>query len=150
MSAITRMHLDHSSSLRQPLWLTILRIALGGMLFIKGIMFIRDTSQLEAILAANRLIKNYTPLAAEAIAWIHLLGGLFILTGFLTRICCVLNIPILLGAVFFVNIPNLAHNGPLELIFSIAILIMLVLFFIEGSGRLSADEYFRRYYKEVN
>lgn len=150
MSAISKLHLDHSSSLRQPMWLTIFRIALGGMLFIKGIMFIQDTSKLETILTANRLLRNYTPLAAEIIAWLHLLGGLFILTGFLTRLFCLLNIPILIGAVFFVNLPNLPQqNSPFELVFSIVILVLLVLFFIEGSGRLSADEYFRTYYKDV-
>ena len=43
----------------------------------------------------------------------------------------------------FVNMKNIERNS-LELILTIVVLVLLVLFAIKGSGRLSADEYFRR------
>jgi uncharacterized membrane protein YphA (DoxX/SURF4 family) len=52
-------------------------------------------------------------------------------------------IPIVIVAIFFVNIKNIEGNG-FELILTIIVLILLFLFAIKGSGPLSADEYFRR------
>ncbi len=139
--------LRHTSSLNQPSWLVVLRVALGAMLFIKGIAFISDSSRLEAILASSRLSSSFNPVFADLIAWTHLIGGLFILTGLLTRLMTLVQIPILVGAVFFVNLPNLTINSSSELALSIIMLVLLIVFFVEGSGRFSADEYFRTYYK---
>lgn len=146
----TIISFKHVNTLRQPAWLTILRILLGGMLFIKGIIFISDTTKLETLLHGSRLAEHYTPLLATGIAWANLLCGLFILCGLLTRLCCLIQIPMMIVAVFFVNIPNRTINNGSELALSIFILVLLIIFFLEGSGRLSADEYFRTYYKEGN
>ena len=139
--------LRHTSSLNQPKWLVMLRIALGAMLFVKGIAFISDTSRLEAIISASRLSSKFNPILADIISWIHLIGGLFILCGLLTRLMSFIQIPILIGAVFIINLPNFTINGASELALSIIMLVLLVVFFLEGSGKLSADEYFRTYYK---
>lgn len=140
----------HVNTLRQPAWLTILRILLGGMLFIKGIIFISDTTKLEALLQASRLAEHYAPWLVSGIAWANILCGLFILCGLLTRLCCLFQIPMMLVAIFAVNIPNRTITNSSELALSIFILVLLIIFLIEGSGRLSADEYFRTYYKEGN
>lgn len=137
----------HERSLRQPRWLTLLRIALGAMLFIKGIAFISDSTKLEALIQQSSLAGNNPALLAGIITWVHLLGGFFILIGLLTRILCLIQIPILLGAIFFVNLPHYTMNNGSELALSVLTLILLIVFFIEGSGRISADEYFRTYYK---
>lgn len=139
--------LRHERSLNQPKWLVLLRIVLGAMLFIKGITFIGDNSHLEALIQESRLASTYAPLLADIISWTHLLGGLFILTGLATRYMSILQIPILLGAIFFVNLPNFTLNNGSELALSILMLILLIVFVIEGSGKISADEYFRTYYK---
>lgn len=138
---------QHRSSLHQPRWLTLLRIALGALLFIKGIAFISDSSRLETLIQGTRLANTNTALLAGIITWAHLFGGFFILIGFMTRILCLLQIPILLGAIFFVNLPHFTMNNASELALSVVTLILLVVFVIEGSGRISADEYFRTYYK---
>lgn len=139
--------LRHSNSLHQPRWLVLPRIILGGMLFIKGITFVNDSSHLESIIENTRLASSFTPVLAGFIAWTHLLGGLFILTGLATRYMCLLQIPILLGAVFLVNLPNFTLDNSAELWMSMLLTVMLVVFLIEGSGKISADEYFRTYYR---
>ncbi|RFM26515.1 DoxX family protein [Deminuibacter soli] len=134
-------------SLHQPRWLTLLRIALGALLFIKGIAFISDSSRLETLLQGTRLAHANTALLSGVITWAHLLGGFFILIGLMTRIMSILQIPILLGAIFIVNLPHFTMNNGSELALAVITLVLLVVFVIEGSGRISADEYFRTYYK---
>jgi uncharacterized membrane protein YphA (DoxX/SURF4 family) len=150
MSIFKSLSLRHVNSLQQPKWLAIVRIVLGGMLFIKGIAFISDSSQLESLIESSPLrflTSHYTPLWSEIVSWTNLLGGLFILTGLCTRYASLLLIPILAAAVFFVNLPNSTLNNGSELALSIIILVLLVVFLYEGSGKISADEYFRTYYK---
>lgn len=139
--------LRHENSLNQPKWLVLLRMALGAMLFIKGITFMGDSSQLESLIANSRLGGHYSPVLATIISWTHLFGGLFILTGLATRYMSLIQIPILLGAVLFVNLPTFTLNNASELILSILMLVLLLVFVIEGSGKISADEYFRTYYR---
>lgn len=150
MSTHNFLSLRHVNSLQQPKWLAVLRIVLGAMLFMKGITFINDSSALESMIAGSGLrviTSNYTSLWAEIIAWTNLLGGLFILTGLCTRYASLLLIPVLAAAVFFVNLPNATVSGGSELAFSVIILVLLGVFLYEGSGKISADEYFRTYYK---
>lgn len=141
--------ITEKTSIRQPRWLTIVRIALGFILFWKGINFIRDTSDLQLMLQRMSVAvidKNYEWIAF-LITYINLLGGLFITVGLFTKTSCIVQIPILIGAVFFVNTKHGLNQSNAELILSVIVLILLILFSIKGSGVLSADEYFRSYYK---
>jgi uncharacterized membrane protein YphA (DoxX/SURF4 family) len=82
-------------------------------------------------------------LLAYVITYLSLLCGLFILIGFITRISSIVLIPVLIVAVFFINIRRLDENI-FEFILSLVALALLILFAIKSSGRFSADEYFRR------
>ncbi len=144
-------HVDitEQTSISQPRWLTLLRIVLGLTLFWKGITFIRDSSDLQELLhwAAIGVVDKNTQWMAFLITYINLLGGLFITVGLFTRTSCMVQIPILLGAVFFVNNSHGLNQPVSELVISAVVLVLLILFAIKGSGVLSADEYFRTYYK---
>jgi Predicted membrane protein len=72
-----------------------------------------------------------------------------ILVGLFTRFWSLIQVPILLGAIFFVNAKTGAFAGESDLMFPIIILILLVFFFIEGGGPISMDNYFRNY-KKIN
>ena len=141
--------ITEKASLNQPRWLTIVRIALGLILFWRGITFIRDSSDLQLMLhrAAIGVVDKNTEWMAFLITYINLLGGLFIIAGLFTKTSCMVQIPILFGAVFFVNTKNGLNQSTTELILSAVVLLLLILFAIKGSGVLSADEYFRSYYK---
>ena len=84
---------------------------------------------------------------AFLITYLNLLGGLFIAVGLFTKTSCIIQIPILIGAVFFVNTRQGLNQTNSELILSVIVLILLIIFAIKGSGVISADEYFRSYYK---
>lgn len=136
------------TSLKQPAWLTVIRVILGLILFWKGIVFIRDTEILKSLIEHSGIgvfSKNSEALTF-IIAYLTLLCGLLILTGLFTRVASIIQIPILFIAIVFVNSKNMGESTS-ELILSIVVFILLIIFAIKGSGTLSADEYFRTYYK---
>ena len=141
--------ITEKTSTRQPRWLTILRVALGFILFWKGISFIRDSSDLHSMLQRMSIgvIDKNTEWIAFLITYVNLLGGLLIGVGLFTKTSSIVQIPILIGAVFFVNSRNGLYQSNFELILSVIVLILLIVFAIKGSGVISADEYFRSYYK---
>ncbi len=141
-------NITEKTSVSQPLWLTIIRIVLGFILFWKGINFIRDSSVLQSMLQKTGvgMFDKNSGFLAFAITYINLLGGLFIAVGLFTRTTSIIQIPLLLGAVFLVNMKS-ANNSGFELVLSIIVLVLLFIFAFKGSSALSADEYFRSYYK---
>lgn len=132
----------------QPIWMTVLRIILGLILIWRGITFIRDTTLLQSFISRTGVdvFSNNAGVLSFIVAYLSLLCGLFIGSGLFTRTSSIVQIPILIVAVIFVNISN-GGTDAFELILSIITLGLLILFAIKGSGRLSADEYFRTYYK---
>jgi len=136
------------TSITQPAWLTILRIVLGLILFLKAIIFIRDTTLLQSMIQHTGIgffSKNAETLAF-IVAYLSLLCGLCILSGLFTRTSSIIQIPILIIAVFFVNSKSIGESS-FELVISAIVLVLLILFAIKGSGTISADEFFRTYYK---
>jgi putative oxidoreductase len=137
------MHqMNEWSSRHHPKWLVVLRVLLGLCLFIKGIGFIQNSVLLSSLLAQTSFLQKASWLS-DVIPWLHLLGGCMILAGLFTRFWALIQIPILLGAIFFVNAKSGLFAGQSDLLFSIVVLILLIFFFIEGGGPLSLDNYFR-------
>lgn len=130
------------SSKHHPKWLVFLRVILGFCLFIKGIDFIQNSVLLSDTISQTSFIKNASWLTT-LIPWLHLLGGAMIVAGLFTRLSCLVQIPILIGAIFFVNAKKGIFAGESDLMFSVIILILLVFFFIEGGGPLSLDDFLR-------
>ena len=142
------MNLKHQmnewSGKHHPKWLVFLRVALGLLLFIKGVDFIQNSVQLSGVISHTGFIKNAEWLTT-LIPWLHLLGGALILTGLFTRLSCLVQIPVLLGAIILVNFKQGLFAGGSDLLFSVIILILLLFFFVEGGGPISLDNYFRNY-----
>jgi putative oxidoreductase len=61
------------------------------------------------------------------------------MVGFLTRVAAIVQIPILFGAVFVIHRPDGLFALGQSLEFSALVLLLLVVFAIAGSGRLSLD-----------
>lgn|GEM_PF-358202 len=145
---MTERPVTEKTNENQPAWFSLLRFALGMILFWKGIVFIRDTELLKTLISrtgVGAFSANANTLAF-IVAYLSLLCGLFILCGLYTRTCCIIQIPILFIAVFFINLRNF-QDSTFEWILSIVTLILLVFFAFKGSGAISADEFFRSYYK---
>ena len=135
--------LEEWSTTHHPRWLEFLRVALGICLIIKGISFMSDSVGLGSLLAETSMGFTNTWLPIF-ITWVHMLGGFFIIVGLFTRVATLFLIPVLLGAVFFVNIPRGIFAPGSEFGFSLVVLLLLIFFFIEGGGPLSLDDYFKR------
>ena len=141
------LHQIHQWSLsHHPRWLVVLRVALGLCLFIKGFSFMINATILERFIEYNPIFSKawWLPIA---ITWAHLLGGVLIIVGLLTRWAVLLQLPILLGSVIFLSKNSVLGSGP-ELAFTVFILLLLVFFLVEGGGPLSFDNYFRNIPKE--
>lgn len=139
--------ITEKTSIRQPAWYVLLRILLGIILFWKGIVFIRDTELLKQLIDRSHFgfFSQYDETISFIVAYLSILCGLFIACGLFTKTSCIVQIPILFIAVFFINTRNVEDT--FELILSVITLILLIFFAVKGSGTISADEYFRTYYK---
>ena len=133
------------SAAHHPRWLVIVRIGLGLFLMAKGINFMRDSTLLDRLLYGSvTLADNETHWLPLIITWANLLGGFMILIGLWTRLMCLLQLPILIGAIIFINSQKGGFAPESELGLAILTLILVIFFLIEGSGPLSLDAYFEK------
>jgi len=126
-----------------PKWLAVFRILLGLSLFVKGILFIQNKSLITNVIEHTSLLRGNEWLEV-LIPWMHLLGGVFIIIGLFTRIAIMIQIPILIGAIVFVNAKKGVYAGDSELLLAIILLIILLFFLFEGGGPLSWDKYLNK------
>lgn len=122
-----------------PKWLDILRIALGLFLCFKGIEYANNMSQLMTLMSNRVPFSDFMIIIlVHYVLFAHLFGGFLLIVGLLTRIACIIQIPILLGAIIFVNATNLLNQFS-ELTLSILVLLLLIYFLVVGSGPWSLD-----------
>jgi uncharacterized membrane protein YphA (DoxX/SURF4 family) len=119
-----------------PIWLVALRVSLGLALFVRGIQFIKNDSLFQQVITHSAFLQTY-PWLHLTIPWFHILGGILILIGVYTRLAAALQIPILIGAIFFVKQDSNLFFGAFEIPFALIILILLIVFVIEGDGFFS-------------
>lgn len=119
--------------------LDLLRFALGIFLFIKGIHFVNN---MQSLIQLFEPIENMP----GGMIWLHyvmpahFIGGILIAFGLLTRWAIIAQLPILLGAIVinFMGEMNVAN-----LIIATILLLVCVFFLFYGSGKHSADYYFK-------
>jgi len=129
-------------STTHPRLLLLLRAALGIALVSKGISFISDMMSLKALLESSfGVLPDWIALV---ITWIHLLCGFLITIGLFTRLSALIQIPILIGAVI-INLSMGIFTPGSELLFSLLVLVLLVLFLFEGGGELSVEDYIKKH-----
>ncbi|MBS1752058.1 MAG: DoxX family protein [Bacteroidetes bacterium] len=124
-----------------PKWLDIIRVVLGVFLTLKGIDFINHMDRLIELMTQSKFLGSLSlGLLAHYIVFAHLVGGALITAGLLTRLACLVQIPILIGAVFFIN-SSAGILAPYDALWlSVIVLLLLVFFLVTGSGPLSVDE----------
>lgn len=119
----------------------LVRFYLGIGLFVRGVLIIgAPETSVEQLLGSEQpafvsaAVMHYVALA-------HLFGGALLAIGLITRIAALVQLPILIGAVFFVHVEEglLATGQSLE--FSALVLFLLIVVFLFGPGRWSADRY---------
>ena len=121
-------------------WLDGVRIYLGLGLFIRGVFIISNTRAefIQTLLQRMEYPWIITVGLLHYIALAHLIGGLMLTVGLLTRIAAWVQIPILAGALLIHRGEGLMSGGQ-SLEFSALVLFLLVTFAISGAGPVSVD-----------
>ena len=119
--------------------LDILRVALGGFLFYKGIYFM---SNVQLLMELYEPLKSYAGdmLAIHYIAPAHFVGGTLIVFGLLTRWAIIAQLPVLIVAVLINFLGDTIVNN---LILSSVVLLICIFFLLYGSGKHSVDYYMK-------
>lgn len=165
--------IENWAALHYPAWFDFVRMGLGVFLFAKGFIVLSQIEAVQTFITNINLLNgsnlNWSAqFLVQFIAYAHIIGGLFIALGFITRLAIFFQLPILLGAVLFtmpgirmsaennlaqggINFVwseiNLTHN-PVEWWTALITLILLISMFIIGSGPWSVDKYLEHYEEE--
>ncbi|HEX7904985.1 MAG TPA: DoxX family protein [Chitinophagaceae bacterium] len=118
-----------------PKWMDIVRIALGIFLCYKGVEFLQDMSATMSLVSNNISFGSFTLLlVGHYIVFAHVLGGALLVLGMLTRFACLIQIPVLLGAIIFVNSKGGVWQPFSELWLSVLVFLLLIYFLVVGNG----------------
>ncbi|MFZ0456616.1 MAG: DoxX family protein [Ignavibacteriaceae bacterium] len=126
-----------------PGWMDPLRIILGLFLIVKGIMLVGNSDLIVASILNIKMQFIAFFAAMYAIGFL-LVGGLLIMSGLLTRIIALFELPILILEIFFVHLPMVFAPVNYDLSYSIITLSLLIFFLFFGSGPLSAERLLQR------
>ncbi|MCH8246245.1 MAG: DoxX family protein [Bacteroidetes bacterium] len=119
--------------------LDIIRGFLGVALFVRGLLFISDSSRIITLVEMGNMDYLVPALLLYAAILTHTMGGLMLAVGLLTRIAALIQIPVLLGAVFIAIIQGGLFLPEQSLELSALVLVLLGILFVFGSGPFSLD-----------
>jgi len=125
---------------RMDIVIDLVRIYVGVGLFVKGLYFLMHQEELKRLLEGADNLAFAQGAVAHYVIPVHLVGGLLLTIGLLTRLAALAQIPILIGAVFYVWLPHaLVIEQRQNLEFSALVLFLLALIVVYGAGRFSVD-----------
>jgi uncharacterized membrane protein YphA (DoxX/SURF4 family) len=119
---------------KKSLAYSFIRIFLGFALFVRGFLFVINPEALTRLAGSE---QNFWIFAYVAIG--HLIGGFMLCIGFLTRMATLIQIPILVGAIFVYHLKQGLLSSGQSLEISVLVLFLLLIFFLFGGGELSMD-----------
>jgi putative oxidoreductase len=123
-----------------PKALDYFRMVLGLILIWKGIEFSLNLHAFTNLMKASNLgFAASISLVAHLIIVFHIIGGLLIALGTYTRLFCLVNLPILITAVVFINSNEAVLKPYAEFWLSLIVLVGLICFLIEGNGKISVE-----------
>ncbi len=119
----------------------LLRIYLGIGLFVRGVVFISNSGSFMELIGTSQSAWLTSIVLIHYVALSHLVGGVMITIGLFTRAAALVQLPVLIGAVFVVHLQGGLLGAAQSLEFSALVLFLLVLLFLWGSGRFSVDRH---------
>jgi len=130
----TSDNLEKWGNNNRDLGLLSLRIVLAAVLLLKGFRFLFHSDEL------TNVISTYNPTTIAVIfTWFVILadmvGGIFILIGVLTRATCIVQIPILIGAMLLSLETHVLNSS--EWLLAFVTFFLIVYLYIYGSGKFS-------------
>ena len=103
MNIIQRI--EHWGDTHHPRWVDMVRIVLGVLIFAKGVSFVMDRESVAGLIERTNFQLSIWS-AVHYVVFAHLVGGIFIAFGFATRLAVLFQLPILIVAVFWVNVTD--------------------------------------------
>lgn len=135
--------IEHWGDIHHPKWIDMLRMLLGIFLFFKGVEFAHNSGQFTSMLENQMRFSTFMVLIVHHyIIFAHVAGGFFIAAGLLTRLACVIQIPVVLGAIFFGGFSLFEPFSQIWL--ALLILFLLIFFIVEGNGPWSLERFIER------
>jgi putative oxidoreductase len=139
--------MDSELAQRADLWsnehrtdaLDLVRMFLGLALFVRGGLMIADPALFATL--ASGASWAIVAMAAHYVVAAHLVGGLLLALGLTTRLAALVQVPVLMGAVFLVHWREGLATAGQSLELSMLVLFLLLLFSVFGAGRLSVDRF---------
>ena len=115
--------------------LEFLRVVLAGILMWKGFEFVRNIEVLLDMIGLQGSVWA-AGFFAHYIVIVHIVGGLMLTIGLLTRVVIAAQIPILSGAtILLFQSEGFSSNFQ----FTLLVFFLLIVFLFYGGGRLSVD-----------
>ncbi len=124
--------LDNNDSLAYSL----IRIFLGVALFVRGWIFFSNPGEITKLASVDNMHMWYSYITIA-----HLIGGFLLTLGFLSRVAALLQVPVLLGAVFIVHTKQDLMMVGQSLELAVLVLVLLVIFSLFGPGSFSLNKY---------
>ncbi|MEX0780023.1 MAG: DoxX family protein [Balneolales bacterium] len=119
----------------------VLRMFFGALLFFRGFYFVENLDEIYGLIEETMAVSAF--IVAHYVVAAHIVGGILLFFGLLTRFAAFVQIPILVGAVFFVQ--GMGILGPAtEQEYSLLVLVLLLVFFVYGGGKWSVDHHLMR------
>jgi uncharacterized membrane protein YphA (DoxX/SURF4 family) len=129
----------------EDIFIDLVRIYLGVGLFIKGVFLMTHRQELIRLIESSGDLFIAPATVAHFVIPAHVFGGLLLAVGLLTRVAALIQLPILIGAVFWVYLPKMMLPEPRQnLEFSALVLFLLILIVLFGPGRWSVDHLLSR------
>ena len=132
--------LDKLYKFRGPAF-DLLRMYLGVGLLIRGVLFIADANTFMELIGGEPGDMLRSTFLLHYVALSHFLGGFMLLAGLLSRVGALIQIPVLMGAVFVEEMNGGLTQGTQGFEIAALTLFLLVLIFLYGSGRWSSDHF---------
>lgn len=134
------------ASLDPDLFMDLIRVYLGVGLFVKGLYILGHQGEFQKLIENTSTMPISLLAVAHYIIPVHFVGGVMLVLGIGTRLAAAAQIPLLLGAIFYVYLPRfstLELRQNLE--FTGLVLFLLCLLALIGSGRYSLDQIVRKH-----
>ena len=118
---------------------SLMRIYVGIALFIRGWIFLSDPSAITQLSGAQTVYWWYAYIIGA-----HLIGGLLMALGILTRSAALIQMPILIGAIVFIHFDKGLMTVGQSLELAVLVLALLIVFALFGSGRFAVGSLMTR------
>ncbi|MBZ0178459.1 MAG: DoxX family protein [Melioribacteraceae bacterium] len=118
---------------------SFIRIFLGFALFVRGLILSFDPSLITQLTGASHWYWWYSYVIIA-----HIICGVMLGIGLLTRLAAFLQIPILIGAIFVFHLKAGLVRVEQSLELSTLVFVLLIIYSLFGSGSLSMDHYLAR------